>query len=401
MKPKKTKIKTREDLHRDKSFRFIMDSRVLAAQLKNVGHAVDCKSNVMVLRCVLLDADEAGALRITGYDHRLGIRSPMNADVEGDVFPVAVPFSLLSQALVGIKGDIDIRTSWDGDLCKLHVGGHVIDTIPGDEFPPFPEPKKSQKAFDVSKAAFRDVVKRTVFATNPNDPRQFMGGVFFTGEACVATDGHRLSIQTLNDHPVPEGFDAIIPTTTLLCVDKLFGNKKQLAGDLHIERVIDGRAVSFQVDDYEIVSRTIDAKYPNYKKVRPDYSSSALYVTFDTAAMDRAVKSAKKFALVKEKQGIVEFTFNAEAEEIIVHAETQDRGSFTDTVSATFAGSIDSHGWDKTLKISFNGNYMNQMLAHGEPESTLIIFGELKPAKMSTRHGELAEDAQILMPIKI
>lgn len=113
-----------------------------------------------------------------------------------------------------------------------------------------------------------------LFAGNKN-VRYYLNGINLeisaTGTRLVGTDGHRLGVFCVQDAewlPVPEPLaDAIIPNELLTGIKPTKGSVTITIGPQ--EAGTNSRPVVLEQDDSTISGKTIDGKYPAYRRVIP------------------------------------------------------------------------------------------------------------------------------------
>ena len=379
----------------------------LLQALEHAWHAVDYKSNVMVLRNVLLHHDGNNTLTVTGYDHRLCVSVDIDCTVtSGEPFDITVDAGTLKKSLKGKKGLIELSTEWDRyDDCYIAMCGAKIPTIFADDFPPLPNVTPTAME-TINKAELHRAIERTVLATNPDDPRAFMGGALFSHEAIVATDGHRLVAIESNGFRLPEGFNAIIPTRTLNAVAKIIKGKGKYGLDgsadiaLCSTDAMRGNAVLFTSGNVRIISRTIDVDYPNWERVKPE-GSQGLTMTLNTEWFARLVAEAAEYAKDKENKFVVRLDISNMDNTVTVSAGTQDGGKYENSMPCDLRGYCDNFDGN-TLTVHFNARYLLDMLKHKNETTYFELFGSMKGSAAGIWHDDAnMHETHVLMPIKM
>ena len=382
----------------------------LRQAMEHAWHAVDYKSNVMVLRNVLLHHDGNNTLTVTGYDHRLCVSVDIDCTVtSGEPFDITVDAGTFKKALKGKKGLIELATEWDrDDDCYIAMCGAKIPTIFADDFPPLPQVTPTAME-TVNKAELHRAIERTAMATNPDDPRAFMGGALFSHEAIVATDGHRMSVIEPNGFRLPESFNTIIPTRTLNAVAKIIKGKGKYGLDGSVDialcstdatNAMRGNAVLFFSGNVRIISRTIDADYPNWEKVKPE-GGQGMTMTLNTEWFARLVSEAAEYAKDKENKLIVRFDISNMDNTVTVSAGTQDGGKYENSMPCDLRGYCDDFDGN-TLTVHFNARYLLDMLKHKNETTYFELFGSMKGSAAGIWHDDAnMHETHVLMPIKI
>lgn len=388
----------------DKNWSLTVDAKEFAKIVKGVALAADPRSNIPVLQNALFTFDGSTAT-ISAYDHRIGIRATLDGKATGEPFDISVNPRRLLDALKKHKSgyvDIGARGGEDRDS-DFFVAGQKLTSMPAADAPPWPAIGLCQSLYADSDR-LTTALTRAWIATNPDDPRAFMGGVLMCNDAFVGTDGHRLT--AIQNDIADMAFQCIVPSRTVSVLSKLTPSTKK--GERRVTKVMvpttindKPNAISFQVDCFEMVSRVVDANYPSYSKVLPDTSSGAWRCIFNTARFRAEVAAAREFACAKENMDIIDITFDKEAGTARFHAETHDVGTYDNTIECEIDRHLDGSADSKPLKLSFNARYLLEA-THNRSESETILFvrGELSGAAFTFTTDALFE-THVVMPIKI
>ena len=377
--------------------KFSCNREELTRNLHVAQRATDPRSNVMVLRNVLFDLD-AEKLHLVGYDHRVGIRTSMKCTVE-EAGSVTVPCALLLEVL-GVMTDENVYFKMEDEILTLECGKscYSFNCIPSDDFPPFPK-TTGGKSFKMEVGAFDTAVRKTIFATNPDDPRAFMGGVFLGVDegdlVCVSTDGHRLTYFKVDGQSAPlDARGVIVPTRTLNELLRIIAAAKpekekddKEAKAASIDITVQDDAIAFELDDIYMISRLIKVDYPNYDKVIPEGNRGQCRVA--RMRLMNAVRGAAIMARAKENQNIIEF--NIVGGIIKLTSSTQDVGSAVEEVD------VEQKGAD--IKVSFNSRYVIDFLNAVDDDEIVVDYTE--DLKATLFHTDEPNYKYVLMPIKI
>lgn len=377
--------------------KFSCNREELLKNLNIAQRATDPRSNIMVLRNVLFDLEE-DRLNLVGYDHRIGIRTSMSCTVE-EAGSVTVPCALMLEVL-SVKSDDNVYCTLEDDILSLECGKskYSFNCIPSEDFPPFPQ-MSGGKTFDIPAAAMETGVKRTLFATNPDDPRAFMGGLFLGTESgglvMVATDGHRLTYNRIPDQSAPlDAKGVIVPARTMNELLRIFPSakpekteKEDKKKEPKVTVTVQEDAIAFSLDGIYMISRLIKVDYPNYDKVIPGTNKGSCRVS--KTRLISAVRGAAIMARAKENQNIIEFRVDGDV--LRLSASTQDIGSAAEEVDIEHKGA--------NIGVSFNSKYILEFLNVVEADEAVFEFSE--ELKATLFHVDSPDYKYVLMPIKI
>ncbi len=208
------------------------------------------------------------------------------------------------------------------DIHGVHSEFHLPLANP-DEFPTvgrFTE----EAYFEMPAPLFRDMVRRTVFATDTESTRYQLGGVLFEIDGdqitAVATDGRRLATmrgtgKSINGYR-NQNTSTIVPTKTLHIIERAISDK-----DPFVQFAARTSDVMFRTERCTLYSRLVEGRYPNWNMVIPSREGRTR-VEGIAGPFFAAVRQASIVA-DPDSRGI-EFTFGNGA--LIVAAKTADVG---------------------------------------------------------------------------
>ncbi len=252
------------------------DREKLASAFQIAASVANARSPKEILQNVKIEAAE-DRVTLMATDMETGIR----IDVEG--VDVQNPGrALLPVSRVGLI----LRESSDQQLSFETVGTETVVqglnakfNLPSanpDEYPNvvgFEE----EAYHELPARLFKEMVKRTSFATDPDSSRYALGGVLMemTGEEVLAvgTDGRRLARmqgtgKSVGGHQT-SGNTTIIPTKSLSLMERSIGDKEEI---IHIASR--SNDVLLRTSRCTVYSRLVEGRYPNWRQVIPKREGS-------------------------------------------------------------------------------------------------------------------------------
>ena len=269
---------------------------------------------------------------------------------------------------------------------KLHVTtdqyNSTVNGIMADDFPAMPEISNSQK-WSIDGPLFKKGLQQVVFAASNDDTRPVLTGVLlqtFEGRLYMAaTDSYRLTEKQVGANK--SDIQLLIPASAMQDLLRVLGDDEE---KVHITN--DEQQVLFQVGDIELVTRLVDGKYPDYRKLIP--------AKFDTEArLKRAdlVNVAKVSSLfARESAGSVTIEADEAAGQLSIRSVASQLGENTATATAKVKGSG---------SITLNSRYLLDGLNALSGEEVVFGFnGKLEPTLL---HDPASDDYKhIIMPLK-
>jgi len=286
------------------------DREKMLHTFQTVAAVVPTRSPKPILQNVKFEVSEDGGV-LMGTDLEVGIRCRVSG------IEVETPGTVILP--VGRFGSI-LRESSDQTLLlessdrKTRVVGQrsefQLPTENPEEFPNVGSFTEEQY-HELSGRLLRELVHRTVFATDNESSRYALGGVLVElaeeGITAVATDGRRLACQegagkSVGDH-VSGDHMTIIPTKTMQLLERILGNNEdniQLAARENDVLIKSGRAT--------IYSRLVEGRYPKWRDVFPR-REGMVKIELTTGPFHAAVRQA--MIVTSEERRGVDFTFGS------------------------------------------------------------------------------------------
>ena len=251
-----------------------------------------------------------GKITLTATDMEVGIRLDLEEGVEVETEGTAL---LPVQRMMAIlRENTDPTLSIETDASGIRVtGSRSKFRLPGsnpDEFPPV-SGFEEDKYHVIPTRLFREMVKRTVFATDAESSRFALGGVLLEMEGnqviAVGTDGRRLarmqgSGEAVGGHQ-SSGSSTIVPTRAIQLIERALNDR-----DETVDVAARSNDLLVRTQRGVIYSRLVEGRYPNWRQVFPK-RESAVQIDMTVGPLYSALRQA---AIVTdhESRGI-NFTF--------------------------------------------------------------------------------------------
>ena len=265
----------------------------LSKALNNVSRIAIGKVTLPILNNVLIRVDKKKvSLVTTNLDMAIMDFLPVSSSEDG---VVTVPAKLLAEFVSNLpKGETIEITSKD---TKVEIkAGKYSSTINGtiaDDFPEIPEiNEKKSVVYKIGIDEFKASIGQVIIASSNDLTRPALTGVYFNTYdnklAIAATDGYRLAEKILIDK-VESEVKAIVPANSLQEV------LRSISDDMdEVEISFSDDLVRFRLGEVEIISKLIDASYPDYQKLIP--KNNDIKVTLNREELIRVTKLAALFA---------------------------------------------------------------------------------------------------------
>ena len=266
----------------------------LSKALNNVSRIAIGKVTLPILNNVLIRVDDKKvSLITTNLDMAIIDFLPVSSSENG---VITVPAKLLTEFISNLPKGETIELSSDGDKVSIKANKYssTINGTPADDFPELPEIDEANAViYKIGINEFKNSVSQVMIASSNDLTRPALTGVYFNTTpdntlAIAATDGYRLAEKILIDK-VESEVKAIIPSSSLHEVLRAISDDVE-----EIEISFNNDLARFRLGEVEIISKLIDASYPDYRKLIP--KDNNIKVTLDRNELIRITKLAALFA---------------------------------------------------------------------------------------------------------
>ena len=364
----------------------VVKQEQLSKALNKMSKIASSRTSLPILNNVLLRTN-GSQLMLTSTNLEIGISENIGAKVE-KIGEITVPARMISEFINSLpSGKITLKVTGEQLIVESEFTKSKISGVAPEDFPEMPTIDKSNDdVTNISMPAsqFKEAVDQVLKTVGNDTSRPILTGVFwhtFEGRLYLAaTDGYRLSEKKLFE--TEDEFSALIPATTLQEVLGALGD-----GSDEIEMYFDDAQAEFHIGDVTIVSRQIEGKFVDYRRLIPD--STEIEVILSKDDLKKAVKVASIFA--KNSGQSVVVSTDSENSKLSVYSVASDLGENTSEVSAQITGGDG--------QISLNPAYIaNGLSTMAGSEISYGFSGKLAPTVMkSTSHDDYIH---IIMPLK-
>ena len=331
----------------------------LSKGLAVVGRAVDTRSTLPVTQNVLISTDQS-RLKLSATNLEIAITTWIGASIEEEG-AITLPARILTEFVNTLEGDkIDVSLPESNGILSISSGRSkaTINGIDAEEFPPIPTVLDGIRAV-INAGVLKKAISRVAFAAATEESRPVLTGVELKLEgddfSLAAADGFRLAVQKDKlTEPIDGNIEVIITARTMNELNRLISDDSQ---EIEVVMTPTRGQILFRSGDIEIVSQLLQGNFPNYQQLLPEeYSTKS---TFDTNALQRAVRSASIFA--RDGSNIVRM-------QLIPPAEEEDNGKALISARSEEVGDneyvVDAEALEgEESKIAFNSRYLMDVLA--------------------------------------
>jgi DNA polymerase-3 subunit beta len=358
----------------------------LSALLK-VSGIVDKKNTQPVLSNFLLDIKDS-KIEFTASDSEIQIKTILNHSSENELYKTTISTRKVLDILKVLQPNDEIKISDDNGKITLQSGKSrfILQTLPALDFPLINEPEKEDCFFSIPQKTLKKMISNVSFSMATNDVRYYLNGVLFVIKedllSLVATDGHRLAYceQELETQiSLEQAF--IVPRKTIIELQKLLDEK-----DDFVEIVFSKNQSKFILKNTEVITKLIDGKFPDYKRVIPVNQENHLII--DRLNFLRAIQKAS--VLTNEKFKGVRFFL--EQGLMRVSSQNSEQEEAFDELDIEYAGDV--------IDIGFNVGYIFDVVSNLESKDIKISLSDSSGSALITIPGN-DQFKYVVMPMRI
>ena len=366
---------------------FVVKRDVLLKSLNFVQGVVEKKNTLPILSNVLLQLNNnklsivATDLDIIFYDEIADVKIINEGSTTTSA---AILYDILRKISSNAELNFDLKSENKLSLKSENSDFNLL-CLPT---PTFADEFEGQE-INLNNSRFLKLLNKTKISISNDDTRHYLNGIFLhlteahsrnflTG---VATDSHRLSSSSLEVESINDFNSLILPRKTVFQLCSLLA---ETSSPLIMQT--SENKIKFTLGSMKLISKVIDGKFPDYKKVVPTNNDKTLIVPSKDF-----ITSIERVASVSldRKEG-VKLTINSDSIQLSVNSANSGEGN--EKIKAEFNS--------ETLNISFNSKYLIDIASEVEDKN-------LKISLKDSVSPVLIEDTSdknsffVIMPMKI
>ena len=369
---------------------FTVKRDILLRSLNFVQGIVEKKNTLPILSNVLLQLKDkklsivATDLDIIFYDEIHDVKITTEGSTTTSA---AILFDILRKISSNSEISFDLKSE---NKLSLHSENSDFNLLclPTDNFPTFKDDFEGEE-INLNNNTFLKLLNKTKISISNDDTRHYLNGIFLhiteahgrnflTG---VATDSHRLSSSSLEIDKNSNFSSVILPRKTIFQLCTLLAESQ----DALVMQISENK-IKFTLGKIKLISKVIDGKFPDYKKVVPSTNNKTL-----TLPCKDFINSIERVASVSldRKEG-VKLIINKDNVQLSVNSANSGEGN--EKIKANF----DS----ESLNISFNSKYLIDIASEVEDKNIKMNFKDsVSPVLIEDVSDK--NSFYVIMPMKI
>ena len=369
---------------------FVVKRDTLLKSLNFVQGVVEKKNTLPILSNVLLQLQNkklsiiATDLDIIFYDEITDVKIINEGSTTTSA---AILYDILRKISSNSELNFDLKSENKLSLKSENADFNLL-CLPTDNFPTFSDEFEGQE-ISLDNNRFLKLLNKTRISISNDDTRHYLNGIFLhiteahgrnflTG---VATDSHRLSSSSLEIESTIDFNSLILPRKTVYQLSSLLTDNSD-----RLTMQTSENKIKFCLGNMKLISKVIDGKFPDYKKVVPTQNDKTLVVSSKDF-----INSIERVASVSldRKEG-VKLVINKDNVQLSVNSANSGDGN--EKIKAEFSS--------QNLNISFNSKYLIDIASEVENKNLKM---NLKDSVSPVLIEDISDKNSyyVIMPMKI
>jgi DNA polymerase III subunit beta len=344
------------------------DRESLLAAFQTAAAVVPARSPKPILQNIKLEVSDKGAI-LLATDLEIGIRIEVPGIQVHTAGSAILPLGRFG-SILRESSDATLQLESDGQSTSVR-GERSQFKLPSENPQEFPAVADfNEKAFhELPARLFRELIKRTIFATDNESSRYALGGVLLEMSADkitgVGTDGRRLAkmevpAMSVGGHQTSDTM-TIVPAKAMQLMERALNDN-----DAEIQIAAHANEVLVKSPRVTIYSRLVEGRFPKWRDVFPQ-RTGAVKVDLTVGPLYSAVRQAA--IVTSEDSRGIDFTF--ESGLLVLAGKAAELGQSRVELPVAYDGA--------SLSITLDPRYVSDFLRVLDPEKVTTL--ELKDAE--------------------
>lgn len=369
--------------------KFTLSSNALSSRLQTLAKVINSKNSLPILESFLFQVHN-GQLTLTASDSE----NVMQTSLKLDQFDTDGDFAIPSHTVLdAVKELPEQPLTFEVNMSTFEVtvgyqnGQYQFTAQNADEYPQTAPIQNDVHAITIDATALNENINRTLFATDNNEIRPVMNGIYFdlTTDclAFVASDGHKL--VRCRDYSIKSETPAafILPKKPATLLRNVLDKD---SGDVVIK--FNSNSAEIHFAEGKLSCRLIEGNYPNYNAAIPNDNPNEL--TIDRKSLLSAIRRILPFASMSSQL----IRFRLEAGILELSSEDIDFATRAkESLVCEYTGA--------PLQIGFRGDFFTEILNSIDTDELKIKLGDPSRAGIvvPSKQPENEDVLMLIMPL--
>ena len=365
--------------------KFVAARSEILTRLESVSGAVAPKSVKPILSGIYFSMKDDSTVKLQATDLETAITTELRPKHIDGRCDFVIDARLVLEIVRNLpEGEVVFETEDTNVIIREGSARFTLPTMDPDEFP-IVEPTSGGLEFTVSVSSIELMIDRVIFCAAMDEFMRNLNSVYWEFEdgylRLVAADGFRMALSeeridlSIDDHFL----------LTLKSMKDLQNSLKAAMSDL-LKVTYDGSRVQFLFDGTEIVTKVVDAEFPDYKKVLPKSFKARLVLS--TEVFSDAVRRAS----IAARLGSDSVKFEIDDEQFKIVARSPDHGESIEILDANKEGD--------NIVIAFNPRFLSESAKKIDSDTVELNFVDSNsPLQMNP--VDVQGYTYVIMPIRL
>jgi DNA polymerase-3 subunit beta len=377
--------------------KFIVNSQQLLKQLQSLSGVLSASNTMPIIGCFHMRLEENTLImKTTDLSTTLMARLAVETGHMDQAEEVAIPSRMLLDILKTFD-DVPLTFSVDTSTYTIEIasgdGQYRLAGMDAATYPAMPAAETTGKVI-MGSTALVDAINKTVFATSNDEMHQQMSGIYCEmtpdGVTFVATDAHKLVRYRRKDVSSDESTNFILPKKPITIVKNILASRKE---EIDITLEYNSTNLFLTFDNFYIITRLVDGRYPNYEAAIPKDNPNKLIL--DRQSFLNTLKRVSIFASEATRQVRLSIT----ADRIDISAEDLELSNNAhEAIPCQYEGD--------PMDIGFNAKFLTEMISYLDSEQVLVELSHPSRAGIIFPYGDESEEKKddilmLVMPVML
>jgi DNA polymerase-3 subunit beta len=369
--------------------RFTLSSTALNSRLQTLAKVINSKNSLAILESFLFQVHD-GKITITASDseNRMTTELPLDeSDTDGEF---AIPNRTILDAVKELPEQpltFEVNPETYEVAIEYQNGRYNFTAQNAEEYPQKAPIAEDAKTITINAKVLCDNIARTIFATDNNEVRPVMNGIYFDllpdCLAFVASDGHKLVRCRYTAIKSEEHASFILPKKPAMLLRTVLDKSED---DVTIK--FSSNSAEFYFPNGSLSSTLIEGVFPNYNAAIPTDNTNELVI--DRKALLGAIRRVLPFASMSSQL----IRFRLENGSLELTSEDLDFAtSAKEDIVCSYSGT--------PLQIGFRGDFFSEILNSITTDDIKMLLGDPSRAGiiLPTEQPENEDILMLIMPL--
>ena len=369
--------------------RFTLSSTALSSRLQTLAKVINSKNSLAILESFLFRVHD-GKVTITASDseNRMTMELPLDeSDTDGEF---AIPNRTILDAVKELPEQpltFEVNPETYEVAIEYQNGRYNFSAQNAEEYPQKAPIADDAKTITISAKVLCDNIARTIFATDNNEIRPVMNGIYFDllpdCLAFVASDGHKLVRCRYTAIKSEEHASFILPKKPAMLLRTVLDKSED---DVTIK--FSTGSAEFYFPNGTLSSTLIEGAFPNYNSAIPTDNTNELII--DRKALLGAIRRVLPFASMSSQ--LIRFRLDSGSLEL-TSKDLDFATSAKEDIVCSYSGT--------PLQIGFRGDFFSEILNSITTDDIKMLLGDPSRAGiiLPTEQPENEDILMLIMPL--